>query len=305
MPESASTLFDAALARLRRRGAAFGSTVMLTLPAAACIDASPDLSSVDQYDWAQYEGQRDTRMVKFTGTWSSSCTYNTRFGCGSVLMHINVRVRPVQHADIAWKRVGVVYRTPEDLTERTAIGSYSTTLDNGDEEWRVSFLAPGAQPVVVFDTWYQDGAGKTWIDDNEGELHVISAGPAYNVVRIEPWLNTIAVGDEGVSGRISVQLADLDFDKQLELRATTDNWQTSLSFGIGTSSEKNKLYWVEDFPWAPGRERWQIDLAIPGGANHFEYALVYRHGVVNNARTYEFWDNNYGSNYRVEAPILQ
>jgi hypothetical protein len=108
-----------------------------------------------------------------------------------------------------------------------------------------------------------------------------------------------------VSGRISVQLADLDFDKQLELVATKDHWQTVLRFGMGASTEKNKLYWVEDFPYAPGRERWQIDLEIPGGSDHFEYAIVYRHGVVNGARTYEFWDNNFGANYRVEAAIVQ
>lgn len=305
MAESPSTLFEAALARLRRGGAAFGSGVLLTLPATACIDPSPDLSAAESYDWAQYEGQRDTRMVKFTGEWSSSCQYNTRFGCGSVLVHAHVRVHPVEHADLAWKRVGVVYRTPDDLTERTAIGSFARTLDNGDEEWRVSFLAPSTEPVIVFDAWYQDGAGKTWVDDNQGEFHVINAGPAYQIVRVEPWLTSVAVGETGVTGRISVQLADLDYDKQLELVATTDNWQTVLQLGIGASGEKNRLYWVEDFPYAPGRERWQIDLEIPGGADHFEYALVYRHGVVNDARTYEFWDNNYGTNYRVDAPILQ
>lgn len=305
MAESRSRLFDAALARLRRRGAAFGSGVLLTLPAAACIEPSPDLSAVESFDWAQYEGQRDTRMVKFTGQWSSSCTYNTRFGCGSVLLEALVRVQPVEHADLAWKRVGVVYRTLNDPTERTAIGSYGRTLDNGDEEWRVSFLASSSEPVVVFDAWYQDGNGKTWIDDNQGELHVINAGPAYQVVRVEPWLNTVAVDGSGVRGRISVQLADLDYDKQLELVATKDNWQTTLRFGIGAAADKNKLYWVEDFPYAPGRERWQIDVELTGGTDHFEYALVYRHGVVNGARTYEFWDNNGGGNYRVEAAILQ
>src|SRR5687767_13950886 len=99
MAESPSKLFEAALARLRRRGAAFGSTVMLTLPATACVEPSPDLAEVDQYDWAQYEGQRDTRMVKFTGSWSADCQYNTRFGCGSMLMHVTIRVKPVEQAD--------------------------------------------------------------------------------------------------------------------------------------------------------------------------------------------------------------
>jgi hypothetical protein len=304
MSESHSSLFDAALARLRRHGAAFGSGVVLTLPATACVEPSPDLSAVESFDWAQYEGQRDTRMVKFTGEWSSNCQYNTRFGCGSVLLDARIRVRPMEQADLGWKRVGVVYRTLNDATERTAIGSFSKMLDNGDEEWRVSFLAPGTEPVVVFDAWYQDGLGKTWIDDNQGELHVINAGPGYSIVRVEPWLNTVAVGTNGVSGRLSVQLADLDYDKQIELVATKDNWQTTLRFGIGSATDKNKVYWVEDYAYS-GRERWQIDVDLAGSTDHFEYAFVYRHGVVNGARTYEFWDNNGGSNYRVTAPILQ
>lgn len=301
MPESRSSLFDAALARLRRRGAALGSGVILTLPAAgACVDPSPDISAVESFDWAQYEGQRDTRMVQYTGQWSSTCQYNTRFGCGSVLVTVQLRVQPVDHADLAWKRVGVVYRSPEDLTERTAIGSFTGTLDRGDEQWSVSFVAPSSTSPIVFDAWYQDGAGKTWVDDNQGEFHIVNPGPAYQVVRVEPWLDTIAVDESGVHGRIAAQVADLDYDKRLEVVATTDNWQTTLHFGMGSAGDENKLYWIEDLPWA-GRERWQIDLDLPGGATHFEYALVYRHGVVNGAHTYEFWDNNFGNNYRVEA----
>lgn len=305
MAESRSSLFEAAVARLRRRSTALGSSVLLTLPAAACVDPSPDLSSIDSFDWAQYEGKRDTRMVQYTGVSSWSCQYNTRFGCGSLLMNVVVRVRPVEHADLSWKRVGIVYRTLEDLTERTAIGSYERTLDNGDEQWRVAFTAPGSDPVVVFDTWYQDGAGHTWIDDNEGELHVVNAGASYQIVRVEPWLNTVAIGENGVTGRISVQLADLDYDKQLEVVATKDGWQTTLHLGMGAPGDANKLYWVEDFPYPPGRERWQIDVDLPGPADHFEYAVVYRHGVVNGARTYEFWDNNGGGNYHVDAPVVQ
>lgn len=276
---------------------------MLTLPAVACLEPSPDVSAVESFDWAQYEGKRDTHMVQYTGQWSSSCTSNTRFGCGTVAVHLNVRVKPAAHADLSWKRVGVVWRSPDDLTERTAIGSYVTTLGDGNELWDVTVSIAAWQSVVMFDTWYQDGAGHTWIDDNEGELHVVNAGPAYNVVRVEPWLNTVAVTNAGVSGKISVQLADLDYDKQLELVATTDNWQTTLHLGMGANGDKNKLYWLEDFQ--SGRERWQIDLDLPGSVSELQYAVVYRHGVVNGARTYEFWDNDGGSNYHVTPAVTQ
>ena len=39
------------------------------------------------------------------------------------------------------------------------------------------------------------------------------------------------------------------------------------------------------------------------GAARFEYAVVYRHGIVNGAKSYEFWDNNGGGNYRVEKQV--
>ena len=82
-------LFASAFERLRARGASLGGaaiagTVLLQLPAQlACVDA-PELATGEQHDWAQYEGQRNTSMVAYTGAWWSVCTQpNTRFGCGS------------------------------------------------------------------------------------------------------------------------------------------------------------------------------------------------------------------------------
>lgn len=286
-------------------GALVGTSVLVTLPLPGCVDADPT-SAIEQSDWAQYEGKRDTRMVAFTGAWSHGCALgNTRFGCGAIAIQLTVRVRPQPDADLAWKRVGVVYRSPNDLSDRTAIGSYSHTNANGDEEWNVTVTTPAWQPTILFDAWYQDGKGATFIDDNEGEFHVVNAGPDYNLVRVEPWLGTVAITDAKVTGRISVQLSDLDFDKEVELIATPDDWQTVLHFGTGASGSTNKFYWVEDFPFAQGRERWQIDLDVPTRTSHFQYAVVYRHGVANGARTYEFWDNNGGANYQVDRAVVQ
>jgi Carbohydrate/starch-binding module (family 21) len=303
---SESTLFDAALARLRRGvpllgSAALTGSVMLSLPAQlGCVDA-PTTGAVEAADWAQYEGHRNTTMVAFTGTWWSECSANTRFGCGSMAIHLTLRVKPVVGADLAWKRVGVVYHTPDDPSERTALGSYAGTNGDGSEQWLISFNTSATQPVL-FDAWYQDGAGTTWIDDNQGELHVVNPGPAYQVLRIEPWLSTATVDDSGVHGALSLQVADLDFDKGIELVATTDGWKTILQLEMGAPGDKNKWYWSEDFPYG-GRERWKIDLDLPGKTDRFEYAVAYRHGVVNGAATYVFWDNNGGANYVVARPV--
>jgi hypothetical protein len=295
-------LFKVALSRLG--SAAVGGTVMLQLPAMiGCADV-PDLASVGQNDWAQYEGQRNTTMVSYTGASWSVCRYpNTRFGCGAIEMWVKLRVRPVSGADLDWKRVGVVYHTPDDPTERTAIGTYVTTWGDGDEEWHVPVLVSTSQKTILFDAWYQDGAGHTYVDDNNGELHVANDGPSYNVIRVEPWRDTVTVTPDHVSGSISVQIADLDYDKQLEIVCTTDGWNTMTWFGQGQPGETNRLYWVEDYAWS-GRERWQIDLDLPHGGEQLEYAVVYRHGVVNNAKVYEFWDNNSGANYVVQRQAV-
>lgn len=299
-----SNLYDQALARLRRSGAVAGRAalaggVFLQLPTmAACVE-DPSFTQAEQESWAQYEGQRNTDLVSFTGGYWSECKQpNTRFGCGSYDLYVKVRVRPVAGADLSWKRVGVVYKTPYDTTERTALGHYFTTWSNGDEEWHVPVNVPSWSNLIVFDAWYQDGAGGTWYDDNQGELHVVNAGPAYNVVRVEPWLTTLTVDDYGVRGRISIQVADLDYDKRVKLVATKDDWNTVIELGTGVAGELNKFHWVEDFPWSNSHERWAIDLDLPGATDELQYAIVYEHGVVNGARTYAFWDNNFGTNYR-------
>jgi hypothetical protein len=293
------TLFQTALARLRRRGAAVGHAAlaggaMLQLPAnTGCVADEPELGQAEQADWAQFEGQRNTAMVSYTGGhWSVCKQPNSRFGCGSIDIYVKLRIKPVAGADLSWKKVGVVFKSPADQTERTAIGNYVTTLANGDEEWHVVANVPQWQTTILFDAWYQDGAGHTYFDDNAGELHVVNEGPDYQTV-----------GDDGVQGTLSIQTADLDWDKQIVLVGSKDGWNTVIELGIGNPGDKNKWYWVEDL--YGGRERWQIDLDLPGAADNFDVAVAYRHGVVNGAVTYTFWDNNWGANYHFQRPVVE
>ena len=76
-----------------------------------------------------------------------------------------------------------------------------------------------------------------------------------------------------------------------------------VAIGIGGADEHNKWFWVSD-EYA-GYEKWELSLLIAEDIpedGQFEYAIVYRHGVVNDAETYEFWDNNNGNNYVVAVP---
>jgi hypothetical protein len=303
-------MFADALRRLRRRagqavgGPALAGVLITATPVlgqTGCVtSAEPEVDQTEQAGWVEAEGRRDTRMVSYLGDFWSECRQlNTRFGCGDYVLFLKVRVRPEPTADLDYKRVGVVFKSPLDRVEKTAVGSYHGRLPNGDEEWHVPVSLPNWSRTILFSVWYQDGAHHTYYDDNQGEWHAANDGPAYNVMRVEPWAGTLSLGAGGLRGTISLQLSDLDFDKEVVLVGSTDGWQTHFELGMGSAGERNRWFWAEDYPWSE-RERWEIDVDLPGDFQRFEYAVVYRHGVVAGARRYEFWDNNGGFNYVVE-----
>ena len=283
------------------KGPALAGAMVLTSPSMFGCDAAdmPTVGSDDDYAWMNDEGQRNTEMVSYLGDYWVSCrNQNPRFGCTSYDIFVKLRVKPVAGADLYWKRVGVEYRSPITGEEKTAVGYYVGNHGNGDEEWHVAVNVPSWQDFFTFTAWYQDGAAHTYYDDNAGEFHVINGdSDTHQLVRAEPWISTVEVNDAGVSGTIFMQLADLDFDKEVKLIATTDGWNSVHEFGMGEPGTSNVWYWTEDL--GGNYERWAIDIDIPGDYQALEYAILYRHGVVNNAIPYEFWANNNGHNYIV------
>jgi hypothetical protein len=305
-PTHLEKLFARALSRARvRTGVLVGGPAMAGAMAlggvAGCVDM-PEVGSQEQTDWVQYEGQRNTDMVSYVGQfWAECANPNTRFGCGTVDVFVKLRVKPVQGASLDYKEVGVVTSNPFDNEEKTAYGYYFSTWDNGDEEWHVRVSVPSWRDFFTFNAFYRDGAGHTFYDDNRGELHVVNAGPDQQIVRVNTYNNTAEITPGGLSGKISVRVADLDFDKKLRMVATVDGWQNVLEFGQGLPGEKNVWYWVQD---VYGGELWEIDLDLSGDIDVFEYAVQYQHGVVNDATAYGFWANNNGYNYRIERPVV-
>lgn len=259
-------------------------------------------------DWAQDEGRRDTNMVRFDGDhWNTLYDCSSRAGCMSIDVFLKVRIRPVEGANLDRKRVGVVvvppldhpYGYPEEHEETTALGHYFTTHSDGTEEWHVRvYRRSWWSSYIKFDVWYQDGRGNTYFDDNMGEYHVVAYRGDHAVIWRDSSTTNVTIDDGGVHGSIEAILADLDYDKDVRLVWTTDDWATVHESAIGSMGEMNAWYWVED-AWS-GSERWRIDLDIPGSFERFQYAIVYRHGANAGGRTYDFWDNGYGSNYVVQ-----
>lgn len=311
-----STSFEEALSHLKRAtGIAVRTGALAGLLAVGpgagflgcAVDEGPstpqdpflDLGAADT--WLDGEGIRSTDMVSYLdSSWHEYYDCNTRGGCMGVSVFLKVLVQPVAGANLDAKRVGVVYNGTIGESQ-TAEGDYFTTYDDGMEEWHVRVDRRGYDPGVIrFNTWYQDGLGNTYYDDNNGEGHIDAYLGAHSVIyHYQSWEQPLAIGENGVQGHLDLSVADLDYDKDIRLIWTTDNWVTSNEFVIGDPSATNTLHWIEDT--YTGYERWGIDLDIDGPVQRFEYALVYRHGVVNDADLYEFWDNNGGHNYVIEA----
>lgn len=287
------------------RGPVLAGAMALSGPLlVGCQMDDSGLSQTENGLWFHDEGERNTDMVQFVGYFASECAVdNPRLGtCSAYDAIIKLRVKPVQGADLYWKRAGVEWRNPSYGTYGNAPAYYFTTYGDGYEEWHAPVRVSAWNDLLVFDAWYQDGALHTFYDDNNGESHAIEDADnnsSYTqVLRYESWLSDVALTDYGVSGTVSARAIDLDWDKELYMVATVDGWQTILEFHMGAPGDTNAWYWVEDT--YSGGERWQIDLDIPGDYQELEFAMRYRHGIVNYAQSYDFWANNGGSNFRVQ-----
>jgi hypothetical protein len=307
-------LFSRALRRIKRgatmtlQGSAIAGALVASAPAmTACTDSGldaddhPDFGGGGKSDWAQDEGERRTDLVSFTGdAWSECRGSSSRTGCFSYEFFLKVMVKQVSGVDPTAKKVGVVYRSVDspDSGERTANGFFFASHGNGREEWHVPVRVFSFEDLIKFNVWYQPGNAKTYFDDNNGELHVFANNNDVQVIQAAPWESRVTVTDSTVRGTVRVRVADIDFDKVIGMHATVDGWATTLKFGTGKAGDKNKFYWVEDT--FGNFEYWQLDLEIDAAnIQELRYAVFYEHGVVGNARRYTFWDNNFGSDYRV------
>jgi len=251
-------------------------------------------------DWAQEKGKRSTDMVRYSGeSWLQQNDCNTRAGCMSVDVFLKVFVKPAAGANLDAKKAGVVIHEPGRAGQQTFNGKYIGSGPDGMEEWQVQVhLQKYAHPgVFLFTAWYEDGKGGTFFDDNAGEFHVNTWDGIWSVMRQDYYaLNSITLDETGLSGTVDLEVRDLDFDKDIRMIWTLDGWNTVHEFKIG-SDATNSWQWVGN--GYDGWQRWSIKLDWKGSFEKFEYAIVYKHGVVNSAVPYEFWLNNGGFNYSV------
>lgn len=291
-------------------GSSGGGDALLPLPAEAerPVVVAPERSGAPRVgpcrtDWVQAEGKRDPSMVAYLGSWwSRYVNFGERGASQGVDVYIKLQVRWVEGANLDGKRVGVISHTVYGWDQPwTSLGSFSHTFfQDGEryEEWHVPVYVRSFRPgSFLFAAWYQDGRGGTWYDDNEGEYHPLVYDGSYTVIRVDPDTTRLRLTGTRVQGLISLLLANLDYHKDIRLVCTTDRWAHRNGYGMGEPGQPNSWHWVESL--YGGYERWEMNLDLPATSDQFEYAVVYRHGVVNGARAYEFWDNNGGVNHVV------
>ena len=271
--------------------------------------------------WAQERGIRTTDVVRFAGRyWHRYDDCGFRGGCSTVELAVQLFVQRVPEASLEDKRVGVVYRLPGAHAPQTAVGYFVRGFDDGREEWHVPVrYRTWEGPVVTFDAWYEDGTEvyddylasyrpRTWVDDNGGDLYATSTYARSVLTQVWTGAAPVSVGADGVAGTLDFRVANFDYEKELEMVWTVDDWKTVQHFGMG-DGEPNAFYWIEPMGAViDGHHdfgRWRIDLDVPGPVSRFEYAVVYRHGFAPGARTEAFWDNNGGRNYVIEAPARE
>lgn len=95
---------------------------------------------------------------------------------------------------------------------------------------------------------------------------------------------------------VEADVKNLAYSKEVKVVYSTDNWQTSNSVPLSFIQH----YAVSDFVVIPNpnifnNEKWSVYLNLPGNARYVDYAISYK---VNGT---EYWDNNYGKNYRIKV----
>lgn len=203
------------------------------------------------------------------------------------------------------KNVTIHYSNDNGSTWQDVAATYYKPTHGNYEAWK--FVTPvksvGMRSGASFDfaIKYQVN-GQTYWDNNNGENYYVYTGYAPGT--------TMAIGNGGValndstfrpdfsnpavhvlSG--SVMLKNIDYNKVVKIRYSTDDWATYQEAALSYSS----TVWT----YRPGNvgpsdlEYWTFSVNLPSSATTVQFAISY----TVNGTTY--WDNNFGDNYTMNA----
>lgn len=155
---------------------------------------------------------------------------------------------------------------------------YVTTLNDGYEIWEASIGTFGYGIKEFALNTVQNG--QTYWDNNNGNNYTQeSAGSAMIKATRSIESSDIYLGKLNIGARVK----NVDFQKKVTVRYTTDNWATFNDVALSYSTTQ---------PYNDGTELWNTELSIPtDSAYNVEYAIKYE------VKGQTYWDNNLGRNY--------
>ena len=204
----------------------------------------------------------------------------------------------IEVANIAYRKEVVVHYNveyPQEDTWRDVHATYLRPAAKGREVWRFEIPEVSYPPRLSarfrFVVRYRV-AGKTYWDNNHRRDYRIGTGA--RTVSATALLGTStfalteahAYGGAGQPTRVmgKILLKDLAYHKQVKVVYSTDRWATAQELDAGYMH-----------PAGDGVEWWGFDMETAETSD-----IMFAIGYTAAGRTY--WDNNFGSDHRLEVP---
>ncbi|QSI76522.1 carbohydrate-binding protein [Niveibacterium microcysteis] len=188
--------------------------------------------------------------------------------------------------DGSWIDVPLAYSRPADSGREVWAGNFTDSNDAGPTyaSWDLEFALRYTVNGVEY--WDNNGGQNYRQAKDSGSL--IPSAPV--LARFVDTGNPVTVYGNRYYGSVSVR--NIGANRQVEIRYTTDGWQTTqTAWAVWNGDFWRSYYSSATNPNQYGVEEWAYGLSLPAGATRIEYAV----GYTVNGQTY--WDNNYGRNY--------
>lgn len=192
------------------------------------------------------------------------------------------------------KQVAIYHSTTSDEWVDIPL-TFQQQIGNNEEIW-AGEVAPDTEIYSNEFVVKYSVNGKTYWDNNNGSNYNISANiGAYLAPEVEVSVDTYFTRFAGTYFAINVD-ARRDYGSPGEVEAvyTTDSWATTQR--VSLSYQRYFRVGYSNYILSPNQfdiDKWETSISFDSSVQNIEYAVVYRVGDQ------EYWDNNYGKNYKI------
>ena len=270
-------------------------SVLLVILGAA-ISCTPDseledIRAVEAYQSTETQGPQ-SRAVDMAGpvrlhkAWAS---YNAGHGQEQYFRRYSVIVQNSNYE----KKISI-HHEKENGQWRDIPLRFRRSLPNNEELWEGQVVVPGAYLSDEYAVKFEVNGQVHW-DNNHGKnYHVNRMDGTYLSPSIPVSLDEYFSKHTGRYFNINVDVRNLGYEKQVEVHYTTDGWKTTAVkfleytkyFRVGYAQ-----YLIS--PNKNGIEKWEAPIFVDETINVLEFVIRYE------VDGQEYWDNNFGKNYKL------